>query len=276
MHEFLAMGGSVFYPEDQIPALVLFVSHRWEGLTHPDPTGRQLKTIGYVLRHIPQVASLQKAPVDERLRRLPSIRAHGVVHAALLLGSCDESDKEDNVWQAWAQAVKTKDAADLLDHVGIWYDYSCMPQVEGTSYKMTRGKMFENLIRLPDLVRNCPILILREENDDYNERGWCAAELAAARKDQQLIVVRMDLLGEPIKDSELSAVESSLEETNDNNIFESAFLFRSALAKWESNAVKHPGLWDLYVGLPDIKIREESRPYPLSQRRFNSPVNSPV
>jgi hypothetical protein len=267
--EFIASGGGVFHPEDQIPALVIFVSHRWESRFHPDPTGHQLRALQYVLRYIPEVAALLNAPASERLRRLPSIRLHGAIHAALLLGSTDTSDEEDNVWREWARVVEESEPTKLLEHIGIWYDYSCMHQATGGSDKWARGKMFENLTQLPDLVRASAIFILREGGDDYSERGWCAAEIAAARKDNQLIVLRMDLLGKGIRDSDLTSVDADSAKDDFSSFYESASLFRSPLDKWESKEVERVNLWGLYVGFRDIKIREESRKDPLLTTKRN-------
>jgi hypothetical protein len=258
-------GGDIFHPEDEPPALIFFVSHRWESLEHPDPMAHQLKALQYLLRYIPEIAALQKVSAAERIKKLPSIRIHGVLQAALILGSTDTSEHDlDNIWQKWGQVIKEKNSSELLDHIGIWYDYSCMPQTTPDPQKRAAGKMFENLTQLPDLVQRSVILILREYWDDYSERGWCAAEVAAARRDNQLIVLRKDLLGQPISDADLFPVDID-DTVNTNNKF---FRFRSVLDRWESKE-DNISLWYLYVWLSEIKIREEDRIYPLLTTKRN-------
>ena len=268
--EYTAPGDQVFHDNEQTPALILFISHRWESPGHPDPAAQQLKAIQYLLQYIPMVASLMKGTSAERLRQMPTLRSHGIIHAALLLGSTDENpEDEDNIWRDWARVVKEKAPSELLEHIGIWYDYSCLPQASEETNKRIRGELFESLTQLPDLVRSSAILIIREENDDYSERGWCASEIAAARRDNQLIVLRKDLLGAKITDSDLSPADENADKNAPDYFFSSAGIFRSALKHWESETIETPSLWNLYIGLADIKIREESRDFPLLTTKRN-------
>ncbi len=260
-HQSLLTDLALFHSSDHPPPLVLFVSHRWESTGHPDPDGHQLKTIQTLLNAIVDVASAWILPPVERVRRLPSIRMHGLFHAALILGAIDDSEDEDNVWRDWDAVVRRIESVDLLENVGVWYDYACIPQTQKTSSAAAAISLKQNLSQLPDLVRTCPLLILRRKDDRYNERGWCAAEVAAARRDRNIIVVRMDLLGTRISPRDLLLDGTEAPEGNAFNP-EVAFI-RSALDDWESTRVERPHLRGLFIGLPGLKQAEESRSVPL-------------
>jgi hypothetical protein len=249
---------SMFHPDDQPPPLILFISHRWESHDDADPGRRQLRAIQSLLTSIREVAASRSAAPAERVRRLPSIRIHGLFQAALILGASDSSNDEDNVWRNWEPVIKSAGDVDVLQHIGIWYDYACMPDGDGTTNGNEDG-LAQILSQLPDLVRACPIVILRSKGDRYSERGWCAAEVAAARRDRNIIVLRMDLLGRPIHPSELSPRAD-----DDRAVAEFGIRFvNSALDDWESKEVTAPHLRGLFIGLPDLKPAEESRPEPL-------------
>lgn len=264
-------GASHFHTAGQPPALIIFVSHRWESTAHPDPDGRQLAALQYILKHIPVIAaSLQIAGVERR-RLIPSIRVHGLVQSAIIVGARDKTDNDYNVWGGWGRILETTDPHALLSDVGIWYDYSCIsPEIA------VKDSQQEMLIGLPDLVRSVPILILRDAGDDYAERGWCAAELAAAARDAHIIVARVDLIGQEFTDGDLHLTQEPEDDVSKfapppsdqkdsigglEVIFSSAAIFRMPLDQWESDADRI-SLWNLYVGLPDLKICEENRPVP--------------
>lgn len=248
---------TTFFSVDQPPPLVLFISHRWDSCAHPDPSGRQLAAIQKLLGAIVDIASASVLSRSERLRLCPSILVHGLLQAALIVAAKDSSDKEDNVWRSWEPILRQIPNVDLLDHIGIWYDFACMPleSLEPASYR-------ESLQRLPDLVRACPILILRSENDHYEERGWCVAEVAAARHDRNILVLRTDLLGTPIPASSLTPGDAGFAHLGDrpDPFFQ---LLEIALNDWESAEQETGRLRNLFVGLPAIKEAEEARQVPI-------------
>jgi hypothetical protein len=246
---------NLFHPSDRPPPLPLFISHRWESHDHPDPRGSQLRALQSLLRSIREVFESRAAGPAERVRRVPSLRVHGLFQAALIIGASDDADDEDNTWRDWSPVIHAKGNVDPLQHIGIWYDYTCMLQAAGE-----RGdeEVRTALAQLPDLVRACPIVILRSKGDRYSERGWCAAEVAAARRDYSLIVLRTDLLGSPIPSSDLFAPSNDALAAE----FELRFI-ESALDDWESKTAATPHLRGLFIGLPGLKPAEESRQAPL-------------
>ena len=58
--------------------------------------------------------------------------------------------------------------------------------------------MAESLRQLHSLVASSTLLMLRSEGDDYGARLWCAAEVCVARPEWRHLVVRLDLIGQPI------------------------------------------------------------------------------
>lgn len=264
-------GGSHYHTADQPPALIIFVSHRWESTAHPDPDGRQLAAIQYILKHIPVVAASLQISGVERRRLIPSIRVHGLIQSAIIVGARDKTDNDYNVWGGWGKISEITEPNALLNNVGIWYDYSCIsPEVA------VEDSQQEMLIGLPDLVRSVPILILRDAGDDYAERGWCAAELAAAARDVHIIVARVDLIGQGFTDDDLHLTQKPENEVSKfarpssdqkdsigdfEEIFSSPAIFRMPLDQWESDADKI-SLWNLYIGFPGLKVCEENRAVP--------------
>jgi hypothetical protein len=63
------------------PLALLFISHRWETLDHPDPSGRQLRAIQQFLRTICTCVEAMLVSKQERLRLAPSLAQEGILQA---------------------------------------------------------------------------------------------------------------------------------------------------------------------------------------------------
>lgn len=68
-------------PCSQPPIALLFVSHRWETLAHPDPTGRQLAAVQELLRKIVTAVEAMLGSRGERLRLIPALEREGDLQA---------------------------------------------------------------------------------------------------------------------------------------------------------------------------------------------------
>ena len=191
-----------WFPKDELPALALFVSHRWEREDHPDPISRQLNALRKLIEYLGDVVAAARLERQKRCDLVPSPYKYGVLQAFSILGAAygSETDLNNDVWHNWIRkrkSLKDLPASELLEHVGFWYDYSCMPQSDTDKAKSDNhsDQVKEALSQLAKLVETCPILILRWPNDLYDGRGWCAAELSIGRSVNRHIVLRTDLMG---------------------------------------------------------------------------------
>lgn len=178
------------------PLTLLFISHRWETLAHPDPAGRQHRAIQELLRRVCTCAEAMLVPRGERLRLVPSLEQEGWLQAEEILrralGFGPFSDSEACVGGEEARkiledrfAVRMADQGAfrewLAGMVGVWVDYTCMPQ---QPLARDEDAEFRQTLRdLDALVASSTVVALRHADDDYTVRGWCAAEffLGSAR-----------------------------------------------------------------------------------------------
>jgi len=110
---------------------------------------------------------------------------HGVLQAAVVVAAGQLTSDETNPpeWQYWSQMwSQAKDRLVSeefnLRNIGIWYDFSCMPQdavLLASREPAGNAELQENLSILHELVACCPVIALRTENDSYKQRGWWAA-----------------------------------------------------------------------------------------------------
>ena len=145
----------------------IFVSHRWESDDDADPHGEQLAGLQRLLKMVEEISA--RVTEDYQLR----LTTHGPVIAAqiffrLLCGpeDCDE------------------ELGDALDELGVWYDFSCLPQAPRSP--LEEEAFVQTLRELPAMLheRDVTTLILRSASDDYEDRAWCFAEAAlSANKD---------------------------------------------------------------------------------------------
>lgn len=94
---------------------------------------------------------------------------HGPLQAATLLLRAINLCPSD-------EAMSTLSSADILSHIGVWYDYSCIPQ--DPMDEDQAATMTATLSQL-DLLLTSPhvtLVALREAGDDFGSRAWCVAE----------------------------------------------------------------------------------------------------
>lgn len=259
-------------PEDCF--LLLFISHRWETLEHPDPEARQLNALKFLIRLICDAADALSAKSDEKRRRcLPSLRRYGALQALILLSriSLSNLDTETNY-----KKYNEKSAHKWLpEHIGIWYDFACLPQNPRSS---EQEKEFENALKkLPDLLQSeeISLVALREEDDDYELRGWCFAEarLASDKMIFAPLVLRLERLGFMFDYFSLGKTVDSVTKTDP------ALQFETALAGWETQSqIPIEKYWETIVlqacASPDtLPMREEDSPM-LGLSKFSNPAGT--
>jgi hypothetical protein len=179
--------------DDERPLALVFVSHRWETLSHPDPSGRQLKAIQQFLRRLCLCVEAMLVPRDERLALVSSLANEGALQAEevarRMLGFGPHSDGNVCVGGFEArQIVREKFNSYSSDReafrnwltrrVGVWLDYTCMPQKPLSMEEQLEFR--RSLMALDSLVISSTVLALRQPGDDYSVRGWCAAEFFLA------------------------------------------------------------------------------------------------
>lgn len=198
-----------FFSSKSPPDLVLFISHRWQTSAHPDPRGEQAAAVRSFLRILREVAVSAGYEPARRANLVPSLRVHGVFQAANLLGGDDDRTLPKQPWANRLRRARTSTELgdDVLAHVGVWYDFSCLPQGSALSQKPRteeEQQIVNNALRrMHLLIAASDVLVLRTEGDDYGKRAWCVAELSIGQPRFRHFVLRTDLLGEVIREAEL-------------------------------------------------------------------------
>ena len=179
----------------------VFISHRWGSQNDPDPSGSQLAALK---RMVQRIADISEAISDERvgfeatqdrLARIPSLRRQGTLQAAHLVfrSICAaESMPEEVDWDNGSR---------IMDAIGFWYDYSCLPQDPKTPSE--EREFAQTLQGIGDMIlsSNVTTLVLRKEEDGYLSRGWCFVEsmIAQSKSDTNMpLVLRTDQWDEPL------------------------------------------------------------------------------
>jgi hypothetical protein len=203
-----------WFPDAEPPALALFVFHRWNDIRNPDPDGRQLAALQLLIAAIEQVAAAMNSDAASRAETVGSLWRHGYLQAAAILGAAQERGTEsDSVWSPWrllwqrCGALQGEALANaLIEQIGFWFDFACMPQ-PSNEIARERDKLdtpFQrSLFRLPELMAACPMLILRMPDDSYEERAWCVTELLTGNGRERHITLRVDLSGQLIARSDV-------------------------------------------------------------------------
>jgi hypothetical protein len=262
-----------FYPAGEVPPLVLFVSHRWQTPVHPDPHGLSVDAVRYFLRAVAAIAAAASSPPEIRSGLVPSLRVHGIMQAAALLGNDRGFGLEaDQRWRNFrtkaTEAPGPPDHGDaILDGLAVFYDFSCIPQGlnvfrEPPDEQQTQAQQIVTraLRRLHLLIHASSILVLRAADDDYGTRAWCVAELSIGRPETRHLVLRTDMLGEPVTEAHLLGESAP----SDNNFA----AFRKHLLEiddeWRSSANGWGVLYSLAMavnfGFPEL---EAERSVPL-------------
>jgi hypothetical protein len=244
-----------FFRPDEPPSAVLFVSHRWETPAHPDPHGRQADCLRKFLKTVDDIVRTTPLSAEERGACVPSLLAHGPFQAAyfvdngIAFGVPEQRWHEH--WNSRAQNLGTTVRKSVLDHVGVWYDYACLPQEAPGSQRLA-----DSLLRIHELIGECTMLVLRYPGDDYECRSWCASELAIEpnieRRACRKIVLRLDKLGEEIAMGELTREDRPDANTGSRKILS------QPIGEWPKYAARSlAGVTQVYdMFLPELEDRE--------------------
>lgn len=181
---------------------VVFISHRWGSQDDPDPSGSQLAILKLLAQRIADIAHVlsdERVGLDavrDRLARVPSLARQGSVQAAHLVFRvmCEGAERGE------ADNRLTDDG--ILDLIGFWYDFSCLPQDPKTT---TEAEEFSQTLQgIGEMLLSPKVstVVLRRDGDGYLERGWCFAEsmIAGAKEDVfKPMILRTDRWDEPLE-----------------------------------------------------------------------------
>ena len=256
---------------EEPPLVLLFLSHRWETPDHPDPDGRQQAAIRMLIQRIAVVAEAMWCERVERLRLVPSLDREGDLQAQAIvrrmLGwgpGADKAAAAEAKRQLAAASARDREAPGafqtwLISRIGVWIDYSCMPQrpfsaVEEVEFRQTLGL-------LDRLVASSTLLALRNSGDDYTTRGWCAGEffLGSARSFSRGLYVDIDRLRDaqplPVPQPPVPATPDAMAAGVMTQAYADELeAWRTACEQWEALeaplAKAHPpDAWAAYRGL---------------------------
>jgi hypothetical protein len=182
-----------FFSAAALPSVIIFVSHRWQTLQHPDPNGLQLNVLKNFLDCIKTLSVVRSGETKDYQASRRILFSHGGFQAAYFLAECNGLAGKPELWKFGSKA---------LEHIGIWYDYSCMPQDS-----RERINLIDDLKHIHQLIGASTFVALRQPGDEYDRRAWCAAEIAVdadvERTMCRKIVLRLDLMGQPFTEQTL-------------------------------------------------------------------------
>jgi ankyrin repeat protein len=208
---------------DDCPLLVIFVSHRWEWTSHPDPYGTQLQILKRFAAMFLDVAVGLKEPREKRGERIPTLSTHGALQAAYFVGAIADYIDAFHV-------DETELREQLLARVGIVYDFLCLPQSPRSQGEY--AEFLEGMRTFRRLMQSLPMLVLRYPDDEYDTRSWCALEFWSAcessRSFQSPVVLRVDKWGKELEVQKMGPPDSYTSSTNYLSVI-------CALAAWERN-----------------------------------------
>jgi hypothetical protein len=181
---------------------LVFISHRWGSQDDPDPSGTQLVALKRLVRRmvdiVVAIADDQAGVVEhDCLTLISSFLRQGSLQAAHLVFRtlCDG--------QSFAVDEAERVEGDgILDLIGFWYDYSCLPQDPKTEAEAQEFSQALQGIGEMILSPRVSTLVLRQDGDGYLERGWCFAEsmIAGAKEDVfKPMILRTDRWDEPLE-----------------------------------------------------------------------------
>lgn len=256
-----------FWPRGEVPPLVLFVSHRWRTPTSPDPGGHTADALRTFVRDVAAVATAASTPPEDRANLVPSLRTHGIMQAAILLGNRRGfAVEEERRWPDTTRIESDPSAATeaVLGGMALFYDFSCVPQGVSAFDPSADEEMHQilerALRRLHLLVTASTVLVLRTGEDDYGSRAWCVTELSIGQPAWRHIVLRSDLRGEPVSDADL--VGETAPEVNNFATFREGLLDIDDRWRGDPNGwgVLYSIAMAVFFGFPEL---EADRPVPL-------------
>jgi hypothetical protein len=170
--------------------LLVFVSHRWEELSHPDPNGRQLLALNIGLT-LALAAALLIEPdtqtgsgLPEVFRRFLSVLMPDFLtdpplkawadRVAQEAGSCNAEEELCNQLHELAEGPHADRLEAVQRRVLIWYDYVSMHQVPRSPQEQSEFR--SELEQLNDIQASATTVVIASD-EEYVNRAWCFLEI---------------------------------------------------------------------------------------------------
>ncbi len=178
--------------------LLLFVSHRWESLDHPDPTGGQLLCLKVGLTLALAAAVLQLGSRQKNVKSVSGLPETFAEFLEPVLGS-----EEVIALQQWAQQIKaaaecvkeepsffttsrrleTPKILPLLDRIRglilVWYDYASMWQAPRSQHEEAQFR--REILELNSIQAHATTVVIAGD-ERYLSRAWCFLELCGGMR----------------------------------------------------------------------------------------------
>jgi hypothetical protein len=178
--------------------LLLFISHRWESLDHPDPTGAQLLCLKVGLTLALAAAVLQLGAAQGKKQTasglpeliaefLESIPATAEINTLLqwaeaIKSAAERLETEEDFWRA-ARRLETENHRASLDRIRslvlIWYDYASMFQAPRSPAE--EAEFRREILQLNAIQRHAGTLVIAGDHR-YLSRAWCFLELCGGMR----------------------------------------------------------------------------------------------
>ena len=173
--------------------LLLFISHRWASVEHPDPTGTQLQALktGLTLALCAAIVGIDRehatsSGLPEIIERfvhscdeLASKRTPLLAWALTIIGLAKEATNEAAFLAATEAEEKRLGAGPGLDwmrsRILLWYDYASMYQSPRT---VAEESSFRQELQTLNRIQGSAATVVISDNDDYLNRAWCFLEIA--------------------------------------------------------------------------------------------------
>ena len=169
--------------------LLLFISHRWEDLEHPDPTGRQLLAVKTGLT-IALAAALRSQEDRRTGSGLPEVFSQYLARlgapdtdqaifswAEAVEHIANEATDEASAWEAFRRldAVTNCDPLKRIrDNILVWYDYASMYQAPRLGQEENDFQL--ELARLNE-IQSAAATVVIAGDERYLTRAWCFLEI---------------------------------------------------------------------------------------------------
>ena len=185
---------------DVAPPIPIFISHRWHSLRNPDPEGYQhhvtvrflIEAICLSRRLCERFFTVGSHPVVSQQLRNALERHHDLHGTDGWQNRIDAGPPTALLLKAWIaanfpplhlEAAELAEIAHCLEQVGVWYDYSCMPQQPFNSNE-ERDDFTSQLSGLSNLIAHSHVLLTWDAG--CLSRAWCLYEALVAHHEDEV------------------------------------------------------------------------------------------
>lgn len=178
--------------------LLLFISHRWESLEHPDPTGAQLLCLKVGLTLALAAAVLQLGSRQKNMKSVSGLPETIAEFLEPVLGSEElialqqwaeqikaaaECIKEEQSFWAESRRLEMPNIRLLLGRIRslilVWYDYASMWQAPRSQHEEVQFR--REILELNRIQAHATTVVIAGD-ERYLSRAWCFLELCGGMR----------------------------------------------------------------------------------------------